>query len=56
VARRLRHVEPLSTGAEDESERAFVGGDLLVQAITTGEPDEELFGNFPTYSRYPANA
>jgi acyl-CoA reductase-like NAD-dependent aldehyde dehydrogenase len=33
---------------------AFVGGDLLVQAVTEGEPDERLFGNFPTYSLYPA--
>jgi acyl-CoA reductase-like NAD-dependent aldehyde dehydrogenase len=32
---------------------AFVGGDLLVQAVTEGDPDEQLFGNFPTYSRYP---
>ena len=35
---------------------AFVGGDLLVQAVTYGPegPDEELFGNFPSYSRLPA--
>jgi acyl-CoA reductase-like NAD-dependent aldehyde dehydrogenase len=33
---------------------AFVGGDLLVQAVTEGPADEQLFGNFPTYSRYPA--
>jgi acyl-CoA reductase-like NAD-dependent aldehyde dehydrogenase len=33
---------------------AFVGGDLLVQAVTEGEDsDEELYGNFPAYSRYP---
>jgi acyl-CoA reductase-like NAD-dependent aldehyde dehydrogenase len=34
---------------------AFVGGDLLVQAVTYGAegPDEELFGNFPSYSRLP---
>jgi acyl-CoA reductase-like NAD-dependent aldehyde dehydrogenase len=32
---------------------AFVGGDLLVQAVTTGEPGERLFGNFPDYSSYP---
>ncbi len=31
---------------------AFVGGDLLVQAVTEGAG--QLFGNFPTYSRYPA--
>lgn len=30
---------------------AFVGGDLLVQAITEGPGP--LYGNFPTYSRYP---
>jgi acyl-CoA reductase-like NAD-dependent aldehyde dehydrogenase len=34
---------------------AFVGGDLLVQAVTYGPegPEEELFGNFPSYSRLP---
>jgi acyl-CoA reductase-like NAD-dependent aldehyde dehydrogenase len=32
---------------------AFVGGDLLVQAVTEGEPGEQLYGNFPTYSLYP---
>jgi acyl-CoA reductase-like NAD-dependent aldehyde dehydrogenase len=34
---------------------AFVGGDLLVQAVTFGpdEQREELFGNFPSYSRLP---
>ena len=32
---------------------AFVGGDLLVQAVSQGPPDERLFGNFPTYSLYP---
>jgi len=31
---------------------AFVGGDLLVQAVTEGEGN--VFGNFPTYSLYPA--
>jgi acyl-CoA reductase-like NAD-dependent aldehyde dehydrogenase len=31
----------------------FVGGDLLVQAVTCGEPDERRFGNFPDYSSYP---
>jgi acyl-CoA reductase-like NAD-dependent aldehyde dehydrogenase len=30
---------------------AFVGGDLLVEAVTAGD---DLYGNFPTYSRYPA--
>jgi acyl-CoA reductase-like NAD-dependent aldehyde dehydrogenase len=32
---------------------AFVGGDLLVQAVTEGPDGEQLFGNFPTYSLYP---
>jgi acyl-CoA reductase-like NAD-dependent aldehyde dehydrogenase len=34
---------------------AFVGGDLLVQALTYGPSgaDEELFGNFPSSSRLP---
>jgi acyl-CoA reductase-like NAD-dependent aldehyde dehydrogenase len=31
----------------------FVGGDLLVQAVTTGEPGERLYGNFPDHSSYP---
>jgi acyl-CoA reductase-like NAD-dependent aldehyde dehydrogenase len=30
---------------------AFVGGDLLVQAVTEGEG--QLYGNFPSYSLYP---
>jgi acyl-CoA reductase-like NAD-dependent aldehyde dehydrogenase len=35
---------------------AFVGGDLLVHAVTFGPEgsDEELFGNFPSYSRLPS--
>jgi len=34
---------------------AFVGGDLLVQAVTYGPEggDERLFGNFPSYSLLP---
>jgi acyl-CoA reductase-like NAD-dependent aldehyde dehydrogenase len=32
---------------------AFVGGDLLVHAVTTGEAEERLYGNFPDYNRYP---
>jgi len=32
---------------------AFIGGDLLVHAVTEGPPGERLFGNFPTYSSYP---
>jgi acyl-CoA reductase-like NAD-dependent aldehyde dehydrogenase len=33
---------------------AFVGGELLVQAVTVGEPGERLYGNFPDHNRYPA--
>lgn len=33
---------------------AFVGGDLLVQAVTVGDEGERLYGNFPDYSSYPA--
>ena len=32
---------------------AFVGGELLVHAVTTGGAGESLYGNFPGYSRYP---
>jgi acyl-CoA reductase-like NAD-dependent aldehyde dehydrogenase len=32
----------------------FVGGELLVQAVTVGEPGERLYGNFPEYSLFPA--
>jgi acyl-CoA reductase-like NAD-dependent aldehyde dehydrogenase len=32
---------------------AFVGGELLVHAVTQGPPDEHVFGNFPGYNRYP---
>jgi acyl-CoA reductase-like NAD-dependent aldehyde dehydrogenase len=32
---------------------AFVGGELLVQAVTNGPDDERLYGNFPSYSLYP---
>jgi acyl-CoA reductase-like NAD-dependent aldehyde dehydrogenase len=32
---------------------AFVGGELLVQAVTNGPDDEQLYGNFPSYSLYP---
>ena len=34
---------------------AFVGGDLLVQAVTEGPEGEQLYGNFPGYSRSPEN-
>lgn len=54
--------EPRSRGDRAESfggkgaswTGAFVGGDLLVQAVTQGPAGEQLFGNFPTYTRYPA--
>ncbi|HMD47369.1 MAG TPA: aldehyde dehydrogenase family protein [Acidimicrobiales bacterium] len=56
--------KPRSRGDRDEVfggkgaswKGAFVGGDLLVQAVTYG-PDgeaERLYGNFPSYSLYPA--
>lgn len=55
--------EPRSRGDRDEVfggrgaswRGAFVGGDLLVQALTVradGQP-EQLYGNFDDYSRYP---
>ncbi|GAB1645741.1 aldehyde dehydrogenase family protein [Krasilnikovia sp. MM14-A1259] len=34
---------------------AFVGGDLLVQAVTVGPGDDHMYGNFPGGSRYPSN-
>ena len=33
---------------------AFVGGALLVHAVTEGPADERLYGNFPSHARYPA--
>ncbi len=33
----------------------FVGGELLVQAVTQGPEGELLYGNFPGHSRYPAS-
>ncbi len=33
---------------------AFVGGELLVHAVTQGPPGERLYGNFPSYSLYPS--
>jgi acyl-CoA reductase-like NAD-dependent aldehyde dehydrogenase len=32
----------------------FVGGELLVQAVTQGPENELLYGNFPEHSRYPS--
>jgi acyl-CoA reductase-like NAD-dependent aldehyde dehydrogenase len=34
---------------------AFVGGDLLVRAVTVGPAGEQLYGNFADGSRYPAD-
>ena len=50
--------KPRSRGDRDEPfggrgaswKGAFVGGDLLVHAVTVGEPGERLYGNFPDYS------
>lgn len=33
---------------------AFVGGNLLVRAVTDGDPADYLHGNFPDYTLYPA--
>ena len=46
------HAEPFG-GRGASWKGAFVGGDLLVEAVTMGDGDERLFGNFPEYSRYP---
>jgi acyl-CoA reductase-like NAD-dependent aldehyde dehydrogenase len=55
--------KPRSRGDRDEVfggrgaswKGAFVGGDLLVQAVTerTDGKEERLYGNFPSYSLYP---
>jgi acyl-CoA reductase-like NAD-dependent aldehyde dehydrogenase len=53
--------KPRSRGDKDEPfggrgaswKGAFVGGELLVHAVTQGPPAEHLFGNFPDYQRYP---
>ncbi|MBM0205286.1 aldehyde dehydrogenase family protein [Micromonospora sp. STR1s_5] len=52
--------KPRSRGDRDEPfggrgaswKGAFVGGDLLVQAVTVGG-DSRLYGNFPDYNSYP---
>jgi acyl-CoA reductase-like NAD-dependent aldehyde dehydrogenase len=52
---------PRSRGDRDENfggkgaswRGAFVGGALLVRAVTEGEPGDYLHGNFSTYSLYP---
>jgi len=53
--------KPRSRGDRDEPfggrgaswKGAFVGGELLVHAVTIGGPGEELYGNFPGHHRYP---
>ncbi|MFC6017053.1 aldehyde dehydrogenase family protein [Plantactinospora solaniradicis] len=53
--------KPRSRGDRDEPfggrgaswKGAFVGGDLLVQAVTVGGSTRRLYGNFPDYSSYP---
>jgi acyl-CoA reductase-like NAD-dependent aldehyde dehydrogenase len=53
--------KPRSRGDRDEHfggkgaswRGAFVGGALLVRAVTDGEPGDYLHGNFSTYSLYP---
>ncbi|AXK31627.1 aldehyde dehydrogenase family protein [Streptomyces armeniacus] len=58
------HGTPRSRGDRDELfggyghswRGAFVGGDLLVHAVTQGPPGERLPGNFPDYQLHPAAA
>ncbi|MFC7545606.1 aldehyde dehydrogenase family protein [Plantactinospora sp. GCM10030261] len=55
--------KPRSRGDRDEPfggrgaswKGAFVGGDLLVQAVTTGADDRRLYGNFPDWTALPPN-
>ncbi|MFI9560831.1 aldehyde dehydrogenase family protein [Nonomuraea endophytica] len=55
---KVGHNKPRSRGDRDELfgglgaswRGAFVGGDLLVRAVTTGPEGERLPGNFPTYT------
>jgi len=48
--------EEVFGGMGESWKGAFVGGDLLVQAVTYGPDgeDERLFGNFPDYSQFPS--
>ncbi len=48
--------EEVFGGMGESWKGAFVGGDLLVQAVTLGPEGEaeKLHGNFPGYSSYPA--
>ena len=47
--------EEVFGGIGESWKGAFVGGDLLVHAVTRGPDgdDERLYGNFPNYSSYP---
>ncbi|PZS36742.1 MAG: aldehyde dehydrogenase [Pseudonocardiales bacterium] len=47
--------EEVFGGIGESWKGAFVGGDLLVQAVTQGPEgeSERLYGNFPDYSSYP---
>jgi acyl-CoA reductase-like NAD-dependent aldehyde dehydrogenase len=47
--------EEVFGGIGESWKGAFVGGDLLVQAVTLGPAGEaeRLYGNFPSYSLYP---
>jgi acyl-CoA reductase-like NAD-dependent aldehyde dehydrogenase len=47
--------EEVFGGRGESWKGAFVGGDLLVQAVTVGTEGgaERLYGNFPDYSLYP---
>jgi acyl-CoA reductase-like NAD-dependent aldehyde dehydrogenase len=48
--------EEVFGGMGESWKGAFVGGDLLVQAVTYGPDgeDERLYGNFPDYSQFPS--
>jgi acyl-CoA reductase-like NAD-dependent aldehyde dehydrogenase len=48
--------EEVFGGMGESWKGAFVGGDLLVQAVTYGpdSEDERLFGNLPDYSQFPS--
>jgi len=47
--------EEVFGGIGESWKGAFVGGDLLVHAVTLGPEGEaeRLYGNFPNYSNYP---
>jgi hypothetical protein len=51
----VRGGRPSNQSVGESWKGAFVGGDLLVHAVTYGADGdaERLFGNFPNYSLYP---